>query len=167
MGEIMRELLSVAAEVFGIISVIWTIVSVILIFLRKKILNFWYRLKYRKLKTNNSYILIVATKKNIDDAKAKIKSQSESSLPKLKGLPTRIVELPDNCTADTSVEMLDKIVRTRSAMAKSKKFDVHLFYAGPIVLTAWIGGFFYNKNKVYIYHKDTESQNCECWGSLR
>jgi hypothetical protein len=35
-----------------------------------------------------------------------------------------------------------------------------------VVLTAFLGGFFYNKNSVYMYHHDFKSKTYECWGPL-
>jgi len=160
----MNEFLTTLANVITITG--WSL-SVVLIALWEKVFRrLFYRWKYRKVRVENSYILIVGLKQNVDNMKAKIASQTESSLPKLKGLPVQIVELPDNCTAATPKEIIAKFEGVRSNMAKIQKFNVHLFYAGPVVLTAFIGGFFYNKDNVYIYHHDANTKEYECWGPI-
>ena len=159
----MKELLDVVLTVFGITG--WSL-SIIFVALWEKVFRHrYYRWKYRKTKTGSDYILIVGNKDNINNAKAKISTQSESSLPKLKGLPIEPIELPEICTAATSKELIDKLNGLRSNMAKVQKFNMHLFYAGPVVLSAYIGGFFYNKDNVYVYQQNA-AKEYEYWGSI-
>ena len=160
----MNDLLATLANIITITG--WSL-SVVLIALWEKVLRrLFYRWKYRKSKVANSYILIVGIKKNIENMKAKIANQTDNSLPKLKGLPMEVIELPDNCNVATPTEMIAKLEGLRDNMAKAQKFNVHLFYAGPVALTAFIGGFFYNKDNVYIYHQDFNTKEYECWGAI-
>ena len=160
----MNVFLNVLSQVIAITGCTGAVVGA---FLWEKILRrFYYQFKYRKIKANNDYILIISLRKNIASTKEKILSQAENSLKHLANLPMEVIKLPDDCTAATRSEMFDEIEGVRINMAKNKKFTIHLFYNGPVVLTAFIGGYFYNKDKVYIYHQDFNKKEYECWGPL-
>ena len=159
-----KDVLSVVADIFGIMG--WSL-SVVFVALWEKVFkHLFYRWKYRKVKIKNSYILILSLKKNVDSVKAKIMNQTETSLSILKGLPIQIIELPNNCTAATPKETIAKLEGVRSNMAKLQKFNVHLFCAVPLALTAFVGGFFYNKDKVLVYQKNSDTGEYECWGPI-
>ena len=160
----MNDFLATLANIITITG--WSL-SVVLIALWEKVFRrLFYRWKYRKSKVTNSYILIVGLEMNVKNMKAKIVSQTENSLLKLKGLPMEIIELPNNCTVATPTEMIAKLEGLRDNMAEAERFNIHLFYSGPVALTAFIGGFFYNKDNVYIYHQNFKTKDYECWGAV-
>jgi len=143
------------------------IYTIVVVFLWEKVIKrAYYRIKYRRLKGTNAYALIITSKKNLEDAKAKIKIQRESLLPQLKGLRIETIILPEKCSDNTPRELITNIECMRDSMAKEGKVDVHLFYGGPGALAAVIGGYFYNKGAVYIYQHNDKGEY-ECWGPIK
>ncbi|MCL2136402.1 MAG: hypothetical protein FWH40_02600 [Coriobacteriia bacterium] len=153
-------------------NVLLTIISIItapiFTFIWNRYLRpWWYRKKYKYIiKKNNSYILIVATKDRLDSVESKITKQMHSSLKELRGLPIIKLALPVNCTIGTPTYLMNQLISIRKNASGIGRFVVHLFYAGPVALPAWIGGFFYNQDSVYIYQQ-RDSETYECWGALK
>jgi len=169
----MFENLDVAANIATVLGFGLTVLGYVLAFLSfalwKRIIKpLCDRWKYRKAKASSEYILAVGLQKNIKNMKAKIKSQGESTLPKLKGLPIKPYPLPNHCTPADLKKIMAELEVLRDEMADLGRFNVHLFYAGPVVLASVIGGFFCNKDTVYIYqHKGSgDLGSYEYWGLI-
>jgi hypothetical protein len=133
----------------------------------KGIRKFYYRFKLRKCKATNDYILLISVSNNIENAKAKIISQSKNNLHHLKNLQIETIELPENCEASDIQPTLQKIIEIRKKMASvGGKFTVHLFYAGPCIMMGPIGAVMGNQDTVHIYHPDKD-RNYNYWGKLK
>jgi hypothetical protein len=159
-----KELFDFIVDFFSLMG--WSLPFIFLALWEKVFRLPYYRWKYRKVKIDNSYILIIGLESNVDNMEAKINEEINNSLSNLEGLCIVKVPLPDGCTATTPVDLIAQLKALRKKMAKVSKYSVHLFYSGPVVLTAFIGGFFYNKDKVYIYHQDLHTKEYECWGPI-
>ena len=155
------EIIGLVVTVMGV-----SVMTIVVTLWNKVFRKRWYRRKYRNLKPANAYILLISRKSDCENAKSKIRTQWNDNLINLKGLPIETVSIPDICDVTTVPQMMDDIMARRQALSQENRVQVHLFYAGPVALPAFIGGFFYNKDEAYIYQKNNKTDRYECWGKL-
>jgi hypothetical protein len=162
-----QELLTNGASIATILGFLYTVLGGFVVWVANKFfprIKGWW--KYRRLKPSNNYILVISSDKNLESVKAAIKDQFGSSLNKLNGLEQAEIKLPQECTEDDIDKLLGNLNSIRVKMAKAGKTTVHLFYAGPVVLTMYIGAFFGNKDQVHIYARNRDN-TYKWWGTLR
>ena len=163
----MDDFLSALGNIVIIRSVLGLVYSFVLVFLWEKVLKrFWYKFKYRHVKVKDGYILLLLPKEHMETGVAQIENQFEGSLQHLKGLHMEKCPIPENCSSVTPHEVIGKMKRIRNHMAKDKRLVMHLFYSGPVALSAFIGGYFFNKGCVFIYQRNRETGEYDCWGPL-
>lgn len=116
--------------------------------------------------------MMVALKQHLEHAKAEIEElrKDGGKLAHLKGMAVTTHELPNRCTPQDAFEAVEWVINIREEMAKDSRRDIHLIYAGPIMILAKIAAKLANSGNIHLYQFNSRAEGekeYEYWGRLQ